>query len=53
MPETKAKSKIKFLADECTFVQTVDLMRKLNCEVQGIQELGMNGASGPRFAQAT
>ena len=47
MPETEAKSKIKFLADECTFVQTVDLMRELKCEVHRIQELGMNGVSDP------
>ena len=45
MPKAEAKSKIKFLADECTFVQTVRLMRDLGCEVQRIQELGMSGAS--------
>ena len=44
MAETNAKSKIKFLADECTFVQTVRLMRDLGCDVQRIQELGMSGA---------
>ncbi|MEN3054920.1 MAG: DUF5615 family PIN-like protein [Candidatus Methanosuratincola petrocarbonis] len=47
MTETKAKPKIKFLADECTFVQTVRLMRDLGCEVQRIQELGMTGAEDP------
>jgi len=47
MTEAEAKSKIKFLADECTFVQTVRLMRELGCEVHRIQELGMNGASDP------
>lgn len=34
----------KFLADECTFVQTVRLMRELSFEIQRIQELGMTGA---------
>jgi len=45
MPEMEAKSKTKFLADECTFIQTVRLMRELNCKVHRIQELGMKGAS--------
>jgi len=38
MPEAK------FLADECTFVQTVLLIRNLGFEVQRIQELGLIGA---------
>jgi predicted nuclease of predicted toxin-antitoxin system len=37
-------AKAKFLADECTFVQTVLLMRKLGFDVQRIQQLGMTGA---------
>ena len=37
-------AKVKLLADECTFVQTVVLMRNLGFEVQRIQELGMTGA---------
>ena len=47
MTKAEAKSKIKFLADECTFVQTVRLMRELGCEVHRIQELGMSGAEEP------
>lgn len=34
---------VKFLADECTFVQTVRLVRDLGFEIQRIQELGMTG----------
>jgi len=37
-------TKTKFLADECTFVQTVRFMRNLGLEVYRIQELGMTGA---------
>ena len=37
-------AKAKFLADECTFVQTVLLMKKLGFDVQSIQQLGMTGA---------
>ncbi len=37
-------TKAKFLADECTFVQTVLLMRNLGFDVCRIQELGMMGA---------
>ena len=37
-------TKAKFLADECTFVQTVLLMRNLGFDVQRIQELEMTGA---------
>ena len=37
-------TKAKFLADECTFVQTVLLMRNLGFDVHRIQELGMTGA---------
>ena len=35
---------LKFLADECTFIQTVRLMRKLGFQVKRIQDLGMIGA---------
>lgn len=34
----------KFLADECTFIQTIRLVRSLGFDVQRIQELGMTGA---------
>lgn len=34
-----------FLADECTFTQTVRLMRSEGCTVQRVQDLGMVGAS--------
>ena len=37
-------AKVKFLADECTFVQTALLMRKLGFDVKRIQQLGMTGA---------
>lgn len=37
-------TKVKFLADECTFAKTVLLMRKLGFDVQRIQELGLTGA---------
>ena len=37
-------TKANFLADECTFVQTVLMMRNLGFEVQRIQELGIAGA---------
>jgi len=52
MAETNAESKIKFLADECTSVKTVRLMRDFGCEVQRIQELGMSGADDPRSYRA-
>jgi predicted nuclease of predicted toxin-antitoxin system len=41
-------TKAKFLADECTFVQTVLLMRNLGLEVQRLQELGMAGLEDDR-----
>ena len=34
----------QFLADECTFTSTVNLIRDLGLPVQRIQELGMIGA---------
>lgn len=37
-------TKTKFLADECTFVQTVRFMRNLGLNVYRIQELGLTGA---------
>ena len=37
-------SKTKFLADECTFFQTVQLIKKLGFDVERIQDLGMTGA---------
>lgn len=46
-------TKAKFLADECTFVQTVMLMRNLGFDVQRIQQLGMTGAEdGEVFEKA-
>jgi len=36
--------KPKFLADECTFVEAVRLMRELGFQVERIQDLGMIGA---------
>ena len=46
-------TKAKFLADECTFVQTVMLMRNLGFDVQRIQQLGMTGAKdGEVFEKA-
>ena len=45
--------KPKFLADECTFIQTVRLMRKLGFQVERTQDLGMIGAEDPDiFAKA-
>ena len=35
----------QFLADECTFTNTVRRMRNRGCDVVRIQELGMAGAS--------
>jgi predicted nuclease of predicted toxin-antitoxin system len=36
-----------FLADECTFTSTIQLMRGLGLQVQRVQELGMIGAGDP------
>lgn len=45
--------KFKFLADECTFAQTVRLMRDLGFHVERIQDLGMIGAGDSAiFAKA-
>lgn len=33
-----------FLADECTFTQTVRLMRENGCDVERIQNLGLSGS---------
>lgn len=43
----------EFLADECTFVQTVRLMQELGFQVERIQDLGMIGAEdSDTFAKA-
>lgn len=41
----------KFLADECTFTQTIRLMKDLGLEVERIQELGMTGVKDPEVFQ--
>lgn len=45
MSDSDTASNRHFLADECTFTNTVRLMRGHGCEVIRIQELGMAGAS--------
>lgn len=40
-------SDVQFLADECTFVRTVQLMRDLGHEVHRVQDLGLTGAPDP------
>jgi predicted nuclease of predicted toxin-antitoxin system len=40
-----------FLADECTFTQTVLLMRENGCDVKRVQDLGMSGSSDPAVFQ--
>ncbi|WP_431768795.1 DUF5615 family PIN-like protein [Salinibacter sp.] len=45
MSDADTASHRHFLADECTFTNTVRLMRGHGCEVICIQEWGMAGAS--------
>ena len=46
-------SKPRFLADECTFAQTVRLIQELGFRVERIQDLGMIGAEDSQiFAKA-
>ncbi len=45
--------KHRFLADECTFVQTVRFMRELGFHIERTQEFGLKGAKDADiFAQA-
>lgn len=41
------RSDVLFLADECTFSQTVLLMKEVGCEVRRVQDLGLSGSSDP------
>jgi len=43
--------KLKFLADECVFVQTVRLIREFGFEIYRIQDLGINGAKDNKVLQ--
>lgn len=44
-PESeKSNQEPLFLADECTFTQTVRMMRAAGCMVHRVQDLGMAGA---------
>jgi hypothetical protein len=44
-PESeKSNQEPLFLADECTFTQTVRMMRAAGCTVHRVQDLGMAGA---------
>jgi predicted nuclease of predicted toxin-antitoxin system len=44
MAEPSDASVPVFLADECTFTQTVRLMRSLGCEVVRVQDVDLSGA---------
>ena len=35
---------VLFLADECTFAQTVRQMEALGCDVRRVQDVGLSGA---------
>ena len=39
------RSDVAFLADECTFTQTVRQMEALGCDVRRVQDAGLPGAS--------
>lgn len=42
---------VPFLADECTFTQTVRQMEETGCDVTRIQDLGLSGASDAQVFQ--
>jgi predicted nuclease of predicted toxin-antitoxin system len=43
--------KVRFLADECVFVQTVRLVQECGFEIYRIQDLGMRGAKDNEVLQ--
>lgn len=52
MTESSDASGPVFLADECTFTQTVRLMRDHGCEVVRVQDVNLSGAPDAEVFQA-
>ena len=49
--DSTSATPLRFLADECTFTQTVQMMQEMACTVIRIQDLDMIGASDPDVFQ--